>query len=205
MQRTIHGVVQTLLLAASVSATARAQGAPKVSEPAPEQQAPSSGTPTRYVVGASVVAAALTAEGLATSAEHLRLALPLSSTTPAPELHIAAAEARPDGSLRLRLTCSNSTECLPFFASVEGADNAAFLARFAAVTHRQASPPHLPGVAVGAHVTLELADAQMRIHLPAVAIDTGSPGAEVRVASLDHKHTWRGIVVDAATVKGGVE
>ena len=44
--------------------------------------------------------------------------------------------------------------------------------------------------------------AQMRIQLPAVAVDTGAPGTEVRVTSADHRHTYRGVVVDADTVKG---
>jgi len=58
------------------------------------------------------------------------------------------------------------------------------------------------GITVGARITLQLTDAQMRIQLPAVAMDTGAPGTEVRVTSADHRHTYRGVVIDADTVKG---
>ena len=67
------------------------------------------------------------------------------------------------------------------------------------------TPQHPQGITVGAHITLELTDPQMHIHLPAIAIDTGAPGTDIRVASLDRKHTWRGTVLDANTVQGGVQ
>ena len=206
MQRSSrHAAAALFALAATLTAAGFAQdtATPDGHAIAPySPQAPSARPPIRYPVSPVAVAAALTAAGLPTSAAQLRMSIPLYATTPSPELHIRSAEPRPDASLRLRVVCSNPVECMPFFASIEGAANAASLAVFAA----QPAPPRpAAGVAVGAHVTLELADRQMRIHLPAVAIDTGAPGAEVRVASLDRKHTWRGVVVDAGTVKGGVE
>ena len=162
--------------------------------------------PLRYPVPPSAVAAALTSGGLPISAAQLHMPVPLYATTPSPELHIRSAEPRPDGTLRLRVVCGSPVECMPFFASVEGAADAASLARLAVQLAQPAPAAHAAGgVAPGAHVTLELADQQMRIHLPVIAIDTGAPGAEVRVASLDRKHTWRGVVVDAGTVKSGVE
>jgi len=61
---------------------------------------------------------------------------------------------------------------------------------------------HRTGISVGSHVTLELSDRQMHIQLQGIAIDTGEPGHEIRVASLDRRHTYHGIVVDPTTVKG---
>ncbi len=168
-----------------------------------------SGAAVRYEIPATVVAAALAAEGLAVSADRLRLPMPLNAATAAPALHIAGAELRHDGSLLLRVVCRNSADCMPFFAIVAMSDPAASIAALAGMhatsSVAAAASPHVSGIAVGAHVTLQLADQRMHIQLPAIAIDTGAPGAEVRVASLDRKHTYRGVVVDAGTVKGDLQ
>lgn len=176
--------------------------------------------PLRYQIPAVAIAAALAAEGLAIAPERLHLPVPLSSASPAPALHVAGAEMQQDGSLLLRVICRNAGECMPFFATVTTADRTAALVALAgmhapgaaatagntAAALTPAAPAtHPRGITVGTHITLELTDAQMRIHLPAVAIDTGAPGSEVRVASLDRKHTYRGIVVDANTVQGGMQ
>ena len=199
-----------LLIPAACSASSGAQ-----------QLLPSAAAPhlaLRYEVSASVVAAALTTEGLAIAPDRLHLAMPLSAANPAPQLHVAGAELEHDGSLLLRIICRRAGECMPFFATIAKSDGEAALAALpglrdatAAATAGTAAAPtaavvaHPQGIAVGAHITLQLTDAQMHIQLPAVAIDTGAPGSEVRVASLDRKHTWRGIVLNANTVQGGVQ
>ena len=197
----------TRLFAAAIPvlAAAVAQASPRPSDPAA-----AGGSAIRYTVPLSTVAAALTADGLAVTPGQIALSVPLTATTPSPHFHIAAVDPRPDGALHLRIVCRSSVECLPFFATVTPADGTDLLAalatrqtdsRAAATLLRQ----HPAGVSTGARITLELTDTQMRIHLPAIAIDTGIPGAEVRVASLDRKQTWRGVVVDSSTVKGGLQ
>ncbi len=166
----------------------------------------------RPAIPPSAVAATLAQAGLSVPEARLHLPGSLSSETDTPELKITAAEQRANGSLSVRFACRSAVECMPFFVTVDPADDRPALAAFAErmlAQHQAAGTSSArsdrAAVAIGAHVTLQLTDAQMRIQLPAVAIDTGAPGAEVRVASLDRKHTWRGVVIDATTVRGGVQ
>ena len=161
----------------------------------------------RYAITASAISATLAEAGLPVAESRLHLPGPLTAHTEAPRLKVTVAEQRPNGSLEVRFACQTPAACMPFFVTVDAVEDRPALAAFAArpwATH-EAGTPSVAGITVGARVTLELADAQMHIQLPAVAIDTGAPGAEVRVASLDRRHTWRGVVVDATTVRGGVQ
>lgn len=162
----------------------------------------------RYVISTSAVAAAIKEAGLPVVAARVHLPGAVSARAAAPALKINAAEQRGNGALAVRVACRNPAECMPFFATVDAAEDHEALAAFAARSFpstREAARTTGAGVAVGARVRLELVDAQMHIELPVIAIDTGAPGVEVRVASLDRKHTWRGVVVDATTVRGGVQ
>lgn len=162
----------------------------------------------RYAILPSAVAATLAEAGLPVAETRFHLPGSLSSRTDTPQLKVTVADRRANGSLEVRFSCRSSAECVPFFVTVDAADDPSAMTAFAARTLRDNSaPPRISasGIAVGARVMLQLTDAQMRIQLPAVAIDTGAPGAEVRVASLDRKQTWRGVVVDATTVRGGVQ
>lgn len=159
-------------------------------------------------VSAATVAAALGEAGLPVAEPRLHLPGVVTAHNAMPQLKVAGAEQRANGSLEVRFTCRDAAECMPFFVMVDAADDRTALAGFAAQVLRDHATPtrdRASGIAVGARVMLQLTDAQMRIQMPVVAIDTGVPGAEVRVASLDRKHTWRGVVVDATTVRGGVQ
>lgn len=63
----------------------------------------------------------------------------------------------------------------------------------------------LVSIPVGAKLTMLMEEGHLHIHIPVTALDSSSTGRDVRVASLDHKHVYRAIVVDAATVQGIVE
>lgn len=174
----------------------------------------------RYPLSAAAVARALEGTGLAVQATQVTLPGVLTAAVARPTLRVSGATARGAGELTVRLRCAAAAECLPFFAEVKMADRmeaAAAAQRLqggsesgaeAGAMQHAAAEAHVEragAVAVGARVRLELADAQMRIVLPGIAVDAGTPGAEVRVVSLDRKKTYRGLVVDATTVKGGVE
>lgn len=186
---------------------------PVLLTPAPliKAQAPAlpEAPPVRSVVSASAVAEALAAAGMPVTAGRVHLPGVVTARTKAPTLKLTGAQQRAGGALAVRVACQTAGECMPFFATVDPEGDhdvlAAFAARRFAPAPTAALRPGAAGITVGALVTLQLADTQMRIDLPAVAIDTGAPGAEVRVSSLDRKHTWRAVVVDAKTVRGGLQ
>jgi hypothetical protein len=161
----------------------------------------------RFAVPLFAIAAALAEDGLDVAPDQIHLAVPVSTTTSAPVLQLASAELRQDGSLLLRMTCRRSGDCLPFYASVPMPDRAEALGALAKLRGRDSAPisQQAAGVMVGAHITLQLSDGQMHIQMPAIAIDAGPPGSEIRVASLDRKHTYRAVVADRFTVKGGLQ
>lgn len=169
-----------------------------------------------YAIPPALVASALTARLPSLTPDRIQLSSIVSSTVADPALHLLAADLRPDGNLSLRLACRTSAECLPFFATLSAIDRADALtllsslrgpaptaAAISPATPPPASPDtHAARVSVGTHVRLQLSDLQMHIQIEGIAIDSAEAGHEVRIASLDRRHTYRGIVVDATTVKG---
>lgn len=161
----------------------------------------------RFAVSISSLVSALSQSGLDIRADRLQMAVPVSATTSDPALQIAAAELRQDASLLLRITCRNAGECLPFYATVLMSDRLEAVAALTRLRPEASSPAaqRALGVTVGAHILLQLDDERMHIRIPAIAIDAGKPGSEIRVASLDRKHTYHGVVADPSTVKGGLQ
>lgn len=159
-----------------------------------------------FTVPVSAVSSTLAAKGVALSSDHIRLTTTVPSTVPDPTLRLLALELQPGGFLAARLACQNPAECRPFFAMLLPPDHAQTLSilqsfRNSASAAQPSASTHT-GVTVGSLVTLRLADRQMRIQLQGVAIDSAPPGHEIRVASLDRLHTYRGVVVDPSTVEG---
>ena len=158
------------------------------------------------LTGASV-AAALAGTGMQVDASEVELPDSLTAAAGEPQLHVTGAELLPDRRLRVRLVCGQPGTCQPFFATVRSASaagDAAWLTGLPGATSPGAPRPPNPGgrLLAGGHATLLLEDGHMRITVPVLAIDTGAPGAEVRVSSLDRKQTYRAVVADAGTVRG---
>ena len=58
---------------------------------------------------------------------------------------------------------------------------------------------------MGARAVLLIVDGRMRIHLPVIAMDSGSKGTRIRVCTLDRKKIFDALVVDGGTVQGAIE
>lgn len=171
--------------------------------PAPAQQ-----PAIRYAMSPALLASALTDRIPAITADRVHLPLPITSAVPQPSLRVAAAELRPDASLLLRMLCRSPAECLPFMAVVSMPDRAEALTALSTLRGTSAAlvaSQRTSAVAVGSRVTLELCDRQMHIQLQGIAVDTGAAGAEIRVASLDRRHIYHGVVVDTGIVRGDLQ
>lgn len=163
----------------------------------------------RVPLDAAVVAESLSAHGFPMNPSNIELPLGLTALEAKPNLKITSADFLPHGGVRLRISCTPAADCQPFFANIHTAAAVKDLQAFASQLNHTAtafvgaeSPSsHL---VAGSRITLLLEDLRMRILLPVVAIDSGYPGSEVRVSSLDRKQTFRAVVADGQTVRGTI-
>ncbi len=163
----------------------------------------------RVPLTGATVAAALTGAGLPVEGSQIELPGALATTNTDPQLRVTGAELLPDGHLRVRLACRQAGECQPFMATLRSSGPEAMAGLLA--LRRSLQPPsaaHSNGntdrLIAGQHATLHLESTHMLITVPVVAIDSGAPGTEVRVSSLDRKQLYRAVVADAGTVRGAL-
>jgi hypothetical protein len=179
----------------------------------------------RYPITETVVANFLRANGISVTSSEVTLPMKLTATTSEPQLEIAATRRIHDGQLRLELRCRRVGECVAFDAILDVDDaklirgemdselpssksvseeNLGSTTRLATLRNDSVSHGtfHLR---IGAQVVLVIEDAQMQIHLPVIAMDSGSIGSLVRVSTLDRKKVFRALVEDAGLVKGVIE
>ena len=161
----------------------------------------------RFPLSVDRISQALLTSGLLTQAGDIELPMPLFTSVPSPQLAVVGSEAAADARLRLRISCVSHEECVPFFILVNLHDKqraldaqAVLRAKFRAVSPTKL--PSSPAVLAGEQAVLLLGDDHIEIRLPVVTIDTGKVGAEVRVASLDRKRTYRGLVIETGIVRG---
>lgn len=165
-------------------------------------------SPALHPLTPGLVVSALHEAGLEVQPAQLHMPASLSINADTPDLHVAHAEKLPGGRLRLQLTCRPQGICLPFLITIDPLPGQAL--EFASLGTTQSISMEVPHhdpvsatrVQAGQHLTLLLEDTHMRIVLPVVAIDSGSPGAEIRVSSLDHKQLFTATVLQAGAVKG---
>lgn len=156
-----------------------------------------------------VASAVSGAAGVPVDPGDLSLPARLTSASADPVLHVTRAEiAGPDG-IRLRLACETMGECLPFIALLRThtPEQASMLAsKFQAKSIHPAPGSNQRDLSLraGAHATFLLETDRMRIAIPVISIDSGALGSEVRVASLDRKQIYHGVVSDSVTVRGTI-
>ena len=177
----------------------------------------------RYPLNTDAIARALHNDGLDVHPADMRMPMTLSAAVSDPALELVGADRLPDGNLRLRLRCRHTGDCLPFsltlahntpapvlLASALGASATAI----AGSTGTTLAQPHVAplstpetalSVRPGTRLTMLMEDGHMHIHLPVVSLDSAPRDGEIRVATLDRKHTYRATVVNEATVRGIME
>lgn len=168
-------------------------------------------TSARVPLTGAAVAAMLAQTGLRVDANQIELPGSLSTATANPQLHVTGAELLPEGPLRVRLACREARDCQPFLATIRSASAPEAMANFTGLQKSLQTTSSPRSIAVtervlaGQHATLLLEDIHMRITVPVLVIDSGAPGTEVRVSSLDRKQIFRAVVADAGTLRGTLQ
>ena len=166
-----------------------------------------SGETERFQVTANQIAQTLLLAGVSVDPADIDLPLPLSTAVPAPHLALAGSNLVGDTRLRVRLSCTVQGECLPFFVLLDLHDKHRAAAGQSILNPSLApalppQPARTVVVRAGGRAVLLLENSHTQITLPVIAIDTGTLGADVRVASLDRKQTYRGLVIEEGVVRG---
>ncbi len=161
----------------------------------------------RPLLSVNSVVLTLRNAGLTVDAQQVAIPSGLTAAEEQPALAVESAELQRDRSLRIRIACVHHADCSPFYATItlssQGAGMAALEALRPATAQAEPTPARTTAVIrPGEQTSLLLEDRQMRISLPVIAIDSGSVGTEVRVVSLDHKTTFRTVVVSPTLVRG---
>lgn len=179
----------------------------------------------RYPITETIVANCLRTSGISVTPSQITLPMNLTAATPEPQLDIAATQKIADGEVRLELRCHRLGDCVAFDALVHAQDVKAIPA--------EVKPERTPNplsndrnlangtgksgvragaedrtssyLRVGAQAVLVIEDGQMRIHLPVIAMSSGSIGGRIQVCTLDRKKTFQAVVVDEGVVKGIIE
>jgi hypothetical protein len=160
-------------------------------------------TPTGHVsITATQVASAITGAGMNVSADQVSLLTDVVASSASPKLEVQSMEPWGDRRMRVRLSCANQEDCLPFFVAVRvGPDSAAQQAS-------GSSPARLDPksfiVRAGAPAILLLEGAHVHIRIAVVCLEGGAPGQTIRVASRDHRQTYMAKVVDETILRASL-
>jgi hypothetical protein len=156
------------------------------------------------------VALAVSASGMPTASECVSLLTRVVATEPAPVLDVLSVETLGKESRdhenvrwRVKLACHVAGKCLPFYAIVSlppaaaGADKPLpALANTAWSRHSEIT------MKAGTHATLMIDDQRSHIQVAVVSLENGIVGHRIHVASLDHKQTYIGEVVNERLLRG---
>ena len=179
----------------------------------------------RFPVTPDRIIAAIRDYQLPTAGVEVKLSIPMTTQAPDSQLDVQEISKTGATSARLRITCHQRGQCLPFFVSATWPAGVSFVQ-----TTAQAAPSHTgqprdavrragmtkgvestspqtrtdggPVVFNGSPATLLFEDHKMQIRLQVVCLQDGADGAHIRVATLDRKHSYTAEVVMPGLVKG---
>lgn len=164
----------------------------------------------RYLISADCVAATISQAGVEVSPDQIAFLAGVVATRQTPALKLRSVQKLDSDRLLARMECANDQECLPFFVHIQvGQGSEAQLAAISkAVSALQ--PATAPGagpvvVHSGSAVTLMLDGDHVHIRIPAVCLQSGTPGQVIRVSDANRRLIYSALVVDASAVKGRLQ
>lgn len=157
--------------------------------------------PELHPISLDQVARALSHAGIEVRPEDISLAACVAASKPNPEMEVLtiepASSTRSGQTLWVRIACRPTGVCLPFYASVVWDRPLPKLPKAFQAEDRQ-SPP---AIGAGTQVTMVIPSDRSLIQVAVVALQSGSVGQIIRVASPDRKQFYRAKVVSASLLK----
>ena len=161
----------------------------------------------REAITAAQIASAISSAGMNVAAEQVTLLTDVVARTSMPALQVQSMERIGEGRMRVRMSCANADECIPFFVMIHlsatsspSSSTPATRVAVAATTPRQAYNSFT--IRAGAAAILLLNGDHVHIKVAVVCLENGSTGQAIRVASQDRRQTYTAEVVDGTTLRG---
>jgi hypothetical protein len=165
--------------------------------------ASSAATPPGHVaITAAQVASAITGAGMSVSADQVSLLTDVVAASASPKLEVQSMEPWGDRRMRVRLSCANQEECLPFFVAIRF--NQDSTAQSASGSSPARIDPKSFVVRAGAPAILLLEGTHVHIRIAVVCLEGGAPGQTIRVSSRDHRQTYMAKVVDETILRASL-
>ena len=153
------------------------------------------------------IAAAISAAGLEVTADQVSLLADVVATSAAPSLVVESMQPWGDHRMKVRLTCTSSEQCLPFFVALhlnaQASPHAVATSDPAAIASAKIDAKNFV-VHAGAPATLLLDGGHVHIRIAVVCLENGVAGQTIRVASRDHRQTYVAKVVDDAVLRASL-
>jgi hypothetical protein len=158
----------------------------------------------RVNITPTAIASAISAAGMPVSTEQVSLLTDVTATKASPVLTVESMQPWGDHRMKVRMSCAESEQCLPFFVSVH-TGNPSQPADGSSIGNQRASVDSRAFVVrAGAPATLLLDGAHVHIRIAVVCLENGAPGQTIRVASRDHRQTYIAKVVDQAVLRASL-
>lgn len=159
-----------------------------------------------YPVSASRVAEVFATEGVSVPASDISVPAGIATRRAEAELRIVSIAAAAGSARRywIKVECSETGDCLPFYVSVDSTTPLASGVR--QVSAGRLLPQHhagAPAIRAGAHMMLVIHGDRTLITLSVVTLQSGDIGDVIRVETPDHKQILQGQIVNATELQGG--
>ena len=154
----------------------------------------------RVAVSREQIAGAMQSAGIDATADQLQLLSNVTSLAGA-RLRVARVKRQAGDTALAELNCQER-QCLPFYVLVHDAH----IADGGAIAAPPSSKPaetH-PLIRRGSAMTLLIENADFRIVLPVVSLESGAQGQVITVTSPDRKRTYRAEIVNGTTVRSAL-
>lgn len=172
--------------------------------------------PPRPVLTAAQVIAAMQDRQLPTDGVEVRLAADITSAVTRPALEIQSMVPLNAHEVRLRITCRDRSECLPFFAVATYSQaidptalehdsklRAAAATSVASTTTTPIAPVLTPvTMRIGSPATLDFDEARVHVRVDVICLENGASGDRIRVTTRDHKQIYVAEILSPGNLKG---
>jgi len=166
--------------------------------------------PERAFITADQVAAAISASAMVVSPEQVTLLTEVVSKSNAPSLNVQSIEPWGSHRIKVRLSCSDQDECLPFYVAVHFENQSgvqpspAHVDQPSSVYSRPSQNSQAYLVRAGSRATLLIDGGHVHVRLNVVCLENGAAGQSIRVECKDPRQTYVAKVVNGGVLRGSL-